>query len=282
MIPLVTQLRLVDAPERPTIYTTVLADPAWRYGDKLRMKNRKGELIKRSSVDHYDLTMSVDEICALGRGPHVAVPYDRPPGIRPLQYEYTIAGLQTSEVGFLCLWAPPAFVLDGSATKVARAWGYEPKQLVPWIKGRIKLQMPIDDAHGNVYDPALVLQMGMGRIFRNVVEYLVICTRGEGYTKLVKHHGTNGLIIAEEDAVIIAERPTSPSRGVEHSTKPKEQYCLIETVLPSPYLELYACEKREGWTSVGSVFGQLLTPNGVVPYEGPDGVLPDPGLEWDF
>lgn len=261
-----SQLRLVDSPTANVPYVTILADPAWRYGDLLRHSK-----VKRSSVDQYELTMTVDQICHLGRGP-VAINSSSGNRITP----YTIAGIPTTPVGFLCLWAPAAFVLDGSATKVARAWGYEPKQMIPWIKGRITLVQPIDGAHGNVYDPALVMQMGMGRIFRNVAEFLIICTRGEGFTKLVKHKGTRGLIF-EDDEVIIAERPTSTTRGVEHSTKPREQYPLIEQVLPGPYLELFACELREGWTSVGSVFGQLMTPEGVGPL-----VLPDPGLEWDF
>lgn len=270
-----TQLRLVDSVAPAPPFVTVLADPAWRYGDLLRQSK-----VKRSSVDQYELTMTVDEICALGRGPHqfegkVA---------RPLQYDYTIAGIPTSEVGFCCLWAPASFVLDGSATRVARAWGYEPKQIIPWIKGRPQLHVA-NGTTPNVYDVKIMAQMGMGRIFRGCSEFLLICTRGEGYTKLVKHKGTRGLIF-EDDEIIIAERPTSTTRGVEHSTKPREQYALIEQVLPGPYLELFACEKREGWTSVGSVFGQLMTPDAVVPWPGSggayDNVLPDPGLSWDF
>ncbi len=267
-----SQLRLVDSPPAPApiAYTTVLADPAWRYGDLLRQSK-----VKRSSVDQYELTMSVGEIGALGRGP-VAVNA----GGGNYITAYTIAGIPTTSVGFLCLWAPAAFVLDGSATEVARSWGYEPKQLIPWIKGRPRLKLATDGGP-NVYDVDIMVQMGMGRIFRGCSEFLVICARGDGYTKLVKHRGTNGLIF-EDDEIIIAPRPTSETRGVEHSTKPREQYALIERVLPGPYLELFACEKREGWTSVGSVFGQLMTPHAVVPYA-PEGlVLPDPGLEWDF
>jgi N6-adenosine-specific RNA methylase IME4 len=34
----------------------------------------------------------------------------------------------------LFLWAPHALVLDGQAQSVARAWGFEPKQEIIWIK----------------------------------------------------------------------------------------------------------------------------------------------------
>jgi len=247
-------------------FRTILADPGWTFDNKLRM----GDGVKRGAEDHYQMSMSVKDICALGK-PQT---YFAQHGKRDRLLDWTIAGQLTTDVGFLCLWAPAAFILDGSATKVARAWGYEPKQIVPWVKGRIALVPPRDGCH-NLPDPQLILQVGQGRTFRNVVELLVICTRGEGYTKLVKNKGTSGLIVAEEDAVILAPRRKSITRGVEHSTKPLEQYSLIESTLPGPYLELFACEPREGWTSYGSMLGHLMTPDGIEPF-----AHPNPGLEW--
>jgi crotonobetainyl-CoA:carnitine CoA-transferase CaiB-like acyl-CoA transferase len=41
------------------LFTTISADPAWQYRDKLRMSKTK-----RSSEDQYRKTMTVDEICA--------------------------------------------------------------------------------------------------------------------------------------------------------------------------------------------------------------------------
>lgn len=37
-----------------------------------------------------------------------------------------------------------------------------------------------------------------------------------------------------------------------HSEKPLEFYDLFETVSPGPYLELFARNAREGWTSWGN------------------------------
>ena len=43
-----------------TPFTTILADPPWQYRDRLRQSTTK-----RSSMDQYKTTMTVDEICAL-------------------------------------------------------------------------------------------------------------------------------------------------------------------------------------------------------------------------
>jgi N6-adenosine-specific RNA methylase IME4 len=263
----------VSTQSPPGAYTTILADPSWRFNDRLRQSKTK-----RSAEDQYELTMSVEEIAALYTpssmtGPMFGSVYTPP----------KLAGQPIADVGFLNLWAPAAFILDGSATHVARTWGFEPKQIIPWIKGEVRAVPPRDGCH-DLPDAALYLQMGMGRIFRNCVEFMVICTRGR-YTELLRHKGTHGLIVAPEDAVMLGKREKSPTRGVEHSTKPKQQYDLIEKVMPGPYLELFACEKREGWTSIGTALGTLMTPQGVVPYcPGADasGILPDPGLSWEL
>ena len=70
--------------------------------------------------------------------------------------------LLAADNAVLFLWAPNALVIDGTATRVARAWGFEPKQLIPWIK------LTRDGA------PAL----GMGNYTRVCSEQLMLCRRG--------------------------------------------------------------------------------------------------------
>jgi N6-adenosine-specific RNA methylase IME4 len=40
-------------------------------------------------------------------------------------------------------------------------------------------------------------------------------------------------------------------RGARHSEKPAEFYKLVESCSPGPYLEIFARQKRPGWTCVG-------------------------------
>ncbi len=42
----------------------------------------------------------------------------------------------------------------------------------------------------------------------------------------------------------------------EHSRKPDEQYGRIEAMFAGPYLELYARQERQGWTSWGDEVGK--------------------------
>lgn len=81
-------------------YHTILADPAWRYGDNLPGPGR-------GAAKHYE-TMSVAEIMAL-----------------------PVEGV-ASENAHLYVWATNAFVVEAHA--VCRAWGFQPKTMVTWEK----------------------------------------------------------------------------------------------------------------------------------------------------
>ncbi len=210
-------------------FVTVCADPPWAYNDHLTMS-----AVKRGSAANYP-TMSVQQICDL------YTPSSVTGGGKV--FHGTLAGHPLAFDGFLCLWVTKDILLEGIGQRVAMEWGYTPKQIVPWVKGRIELVSPRDGCH-DLPNPQLVLQMGMGRIFRNCVEYLLICTRGK-YTKLVQSKSKNGFVLAEEDHVILAPR-------ANHSTKPEDAYQLIESVCPAPRLELFARRAREGWTVWGN------------------------------
>ena len=183
-------------------FVTVLADPPWSYGDKLRMD----PLINRSSEDHYDV-MSLDEIC-------------------DLRHEECIAGFDVADTAFLWLWVTNSFLLDGSGARVARAWGFEPKQLVTWVKTKKDVEDPKDGSD---------LACGMGRITRGATEHMIVATRGK-YSHLVKAKNLRNVIFAPR---------------TRHSEKPEESFQLIEAVTPGPYLELFARRRRNGWVCWG-------------------------------
>ena len=52
------------------------------------------------------------------------------------------------------------------------------------------------------------------------------------------------------------------TRKREHSRKPDEQYELIESCSPGPYLELFARRPRPGWTVWGDEADEAVVPRG--------------------
>lgn len=212
-----------------SLYTTILTDPPWEYDDKLRMSSTK-----RSSTDQYT-TMSVQEICDLYTPQHIT--------IHGKVFEKAVGHLAQhpiADIALLGLWITPPFLLEGIHNRVCNAWGFTPRQIVPWIKGRLVVD------HAMLPTPAakLVIQPGMGHLSRVCVEYLVLATRGK-YTQLVKSHSENGLLLAEQEAFIIAPKS-------KHSRKPQDAYAMLERLFPGPYLELFARERRDNWTSWGN------------------------------
>jgi N6-adenosine-specific RNA methylase IME4 len=119
---------------------------------------------------------------------------------------------------FLFLWSPGALVLDGTATLLARAWGFEPKQLLPWIK-TTKDGRP---------------RMGGGNYTRLCSEYVLLCRRGKAKR-----------LVANEIDVMHSPR-------MEHSAKPDCSYEKIERLVAGPYVELFA---RRRFSPKWTVFG---------------------------
>ncbi len=97
--------------------------------------------------------------------------------------------------------------------KVCKAWGFEYKTHRVWIKDRAP---------------------GMGWHVNSKHETLLIGTRGDG--------------------VFPKERRDSWFTGEvrEHSRKPDCVYADIEAMYPGPYIELFARQKRKGWTAWGN------------------------------
>lgn len=119
----------------------------------------------------------------------------------------------------LYLWVPNALLPRG--LEVMQAWGFHYKSNIVWHKVR-------KDGGSD--------GRGVGFYFRNVTEMLLFGVRGRNARTLAP---------ARRQVNLIA------SRKREHSRKPDEQYRLIESCSPGPYLELFARGTRPNWVNWG-------------------------------
>jgi len=124
----------------------------------------------------------------------------------------------TEENAHLYMWVPNALLPEG--LRVLEAWGFTYKTNLIWLKVR-------KDGGPD--------GRGVGFYFRNVTEVLLFGLKGRMRTLKPGRSQVNLL----------------SSRKREHSRKPDEFYELIEDCSPGPYLELFAREKRTGWTQWG-------------------------------
>jgi N6-adenosine-specific RNA methylase IME4 len=119
----------------------------------------------------------------------------------------------------LYLWVPNALLPDG--LRVLSAWGFTYKANIVWHKVR-------KDGGPD--------GRGVGFYFRNVSELILFGTRGRNARTLSPGRRQVNFIA---------------TRKREHSRKPDEQYPLIESCSPGPYLELFARGIRQNWTGWG-------------------------------
>jgi N6-adenosine-specific RNA methylase IME4 len=176
--------RLDSLPMVEGQFLTICADPPWPFDNT----GSRG-----AAADHYP-SLSVEAITDL----EVA---GRP-----------VKDLAPAEAGHLFLWVPSSFLAEGIAARIARAWGFEPKCVLTWVKP----------------------QVGVGNWFRSASEHVLFCVRGN-------------LPLATRDAI-----PTWFMAGrQEHSQKPEEFYQLVERASRGPRLELFGRRRREGWECWG-------------------------------
>lgn len=119
----------------------------------------------------------------------------------------------------LYLWVPNALMSEG--LEVLKRWGFTYKTHIVWYK--IRKDGGPDGR-------------GVGFYFRNVTELLLVGVRGSMRTLAPGRRQVN----------IISTRKR------EHSRKPDEQYQLIESCSPGPFLELFARHPRPGWSQWGN------------------------------
>ncbi|NJO55716.1 MAG: S-adenosylmethionine-binding protein [Rhodospirillales bacterium] len=119
----------------------------------------------------------------------------------------------------LYLWVPNALLPEGLETM--KAWGFKYKSNIVWHK--VRKDGGLDGR-------------GVGFYFRNTTELLLFGVRGSMRTLPPGRRRVNIL----------------KTRKREHSRKPDEQYDLIESCSPGPYLELFARGPRKGWQVWGN------------------------------
>lgn len=191
----------------PTIaggYTTVLADPPWRF------QNRTGKVAPEHKRLGRYATMSLEEIEALP------------------------VAEATAENAHLYLWVPNALLPEG--IEVMKSWGYRYVSNIVWAKRR-------KDGGPD--------GRGVGFYFRNVTELLLFGVKGHLRTLQPGRTQVNMI----------------ETRKREHSRKPDEQYALIQSCSPGPYLELFARYPQPHWTAWGNEADEEVTPQGKV-YKG--------------
>lgn len=125
-----------------------------------------------------------------------------------------------AETAHLYLWVPNALLPHG--LEVLRRWGFEYKTNIVWHK--IRKDGGPDGR-------------GVGFYFRNVTEMMLVGVRGKNARTLAPGRRQVNFIA---------------SRKREHSRKPDEQYHIIESCSPGPYLELFSRGKRDGWACFGN------------------------------
>lgn len=124
-----------------------------------------------------------------------------------------------ADVCHLYLWVPNALLSEGLI--VMAAWGFTYKSNVVWHK--IRKDGGPDGR-------------GVGFYFRNVTELLLFGVRGKSARTLAPGRRQVNFIA---------------TRKREHSRKPDEQYHIIESCSPAPFLELFARGARPKWVNWG-------------------------------
>lgn len=158
-------------------FRVIVADPPWEY------EKRAEDPTHRAALPYPSMTL--DEIKALP--------------VREMAADDSILWLWTTNAHL-----PVAF-------DVVRAWGFEYKTMLTWVKDR----------------------MGTGDWLRGQTEHCLMAIRGRPVVTL-----TN------QTTVLFG-----PLR--EHSRKPEEFYALVESLCPGSKVELFARTPRRGWVAHG-------------------------------
>lgn len=120
----------------------------------------------------------------------------------------------------LYLWVPNALLPEG--LRVMESWGFQYKSNIVWHKVR-------KDGGPD--------GRGVGFYFRNTTELLLFGVRGKNARTLAPGRSQVNVLRTQKR---------------EHSRKPDEQYPLIESCSPGPFLELFARGPRRGWAVWGN------------------------------
>lgn len=205
--PLRADSQITPLPKVVGGFSTILADPPWRFA------NRTGKVApEHRRLDRYS-TMTLEDIKALP------------------------VAQAAAKNAHLYLWVPNALLPEGM--QVLEAWGFRYVSNIVWAKRR-------KDGGPD--------GRGVGFYFRNVTELVLFGVRGSMRTLQPGRSQVNMI----------------ETRKREHSRKPDEQYDLIQSCSPGPYLEMFSRHPQPGWVAWGDESQEDTTPRGRVHkgYEG--------------
>lgn len=181
------------------MFSTIVADPPWPYEIRGPASSREhrpnSHGAATSSRERYG-AMTIDELA------------DMP--VRSI----------AADDANLYLWTTNSFLVE--AHYVARAWGFEPKTMVTWVKVK----------------PDGSPSMKTGFYYRGATEHVLFCTGRKNRRLLGDPHPT------------VFSTPRLP-----HSVKPEYFYTMVEQQSGGPVLEIFARRLRVGWTSWGNEVG---------------------------
>lgn len=125
----------------------------------------------------------------------------------------------------LFLWTTNAFLANGVATEVVKAWGFRPVTVVTWAKAKAD-RTP---------------SMKTGHWFRGATEHFILGVRGAPKR------------LPDYPAI-----PTWwPGGRLPHSVKPERFYQMVELACDGPWLEMFARRPRgDGWETWGNQMEQ--------------------------
>lgn len=222
-------IRKVVLPFRSRSIHLIEADPPWRYNDR-GMSGFK--TVPRYRIHPRYPTLSVDQLCMMA------------PEIQRIQHRWCALGL----------WTTKDFIWDAKA--VLDAWGFQYRQIVPWIKTTQKKRCKACGRHPLTY--------GLGSWFRNGVEYLLIGTTDSGFRPMFGGHESNFLPVdawdlgelTEEEILrhcsdlainLEGDSPILEAQRGRHSRKPDEAYAMLARNWPGPRVSLFQREPRDGF-----------------------------------
>lgn len=129
----------------------------------------------------------------------------------------------------LFLWA--TFPMLPDALAVMEAWGFD------YVSG---------GAWGKRSSTGGKWHFGTGYVFRSACEPFLVGRRGK---PKVQSHSVRNLIVTDDIFDDFTAWIADPVR--EHSRKPDATHVMIETLFAPPRLELFARQRRPGWTVWG-------------------------------
>jgi len=201
-------------------YRVICSDPPYSFSDRLTMSDTK-----RGAASVY-ATLSIEDLKSLP--------------VKDIAEDDAV----------LLLWCPSSLLQEG--LDIMKFWGFRQTQTYIWIKTKkfhlkdllksIIKWSKSDNKITSIEDILRrfvledVLAFGMGRLFRQTHELVLVGVRGKIYPHLANR----------------SQRSVHFFPATEHSTKPDSLQNMLDKMFPNGNrLEMFARRDRAGWTCVG-------------------------------